>query len=165
MVTVSLDTKGHNGHILLEPNLSLSWKNNIHIFLVISLLTLLVSSYFIFMGGWLILPFSALELLLIATSSYMFFRHYNQCEVIRFTDDKIIIELGKNSPEIYSEFQRHWSKIHIQNSEHYDIPRVTIKSHGNEAELGAFLGHDEKMKLIQALEDITSCFQSQHWRK
>ncbi|MDH5485628.1 MAG: DUF2244 domain-containing protein [Gammaproteobacteria bacterium] len=165
MVTVTLDNKPYNGHIMLEPNLSMSWKNNIHIFMIISILTIIISTYFVLLGGWLVLPFSGLELILIATSSYMFFKHYNRCEVIRFTEDTIIIEQGKYTAEEYSEFQRHWSKIHIQNKGPHDIPRVSIKSHGIEKEFGTFLGYDEKMALIQTLEEMTSSFQSQHWRK
>ena len=165
MITVNLDTKGYTGHILLEPNLSLSWKHNTYIFIFISFFTLLVSGYFVAKGGWLVLPFSGLELIVIAVSLYMFFNHYNQCEVIHFTDNKVVIEQGKNSPEISWEYQRHWSKIHVQNLGPYDIPRVSIKSHGNETELGTFLGYDEKITLIRTLEDITTSFQSQDWRK
>ena len=161
MITISIDKTGYTGHILLEPNLSFSWKTNIRFFILITIITLIISGYFISKGGWLVLPFSGLELIIIATSLYMFFKHYNHCEVITFTDDKVLIEYGKKEPEKSWEYQRHWSKIHIKEHGLFEIPKVSIKSHGNETEMGSFLGYDEKILLIETIEEITSSFQRQ----
>lgn len=160
MVTVSLDNSGYNGHILLEPNLSLSWKTNTRLFVILALITLFIAGIFFRQGGWLVILFSGAELLLIAISIYLFFCHYNHRELITFTPDKVVIERGRNSPEITSEYQRHWSKIHIQEHGLYDIPRVCIKSHGKETELGDFLGYDEKIMFIETIENITHKFQA-----
>ena len=165
MITISIDKQGYTGHILLEPNLSFSWKTNIRFFILISTITLLVAGYFISKGAWLVFPFSGLELIIIGVSLYMFFKHYNHCEVITFTDDKVIIECGKDRPEEFWEYQRHWSKIHIKGHGLFEIPKVSIKSHGNETEVGSFLGYDEKILLIETIEKITTSFQHQHWAK
>ncbi len=158
MVKVYLDDTGYNGHILLEPNISLSWKTNVRIFIFISLVTLMVAAYFLMIGGWLVLPFSGLELLMIGTSLYMFFHHYNHCEVIRFTESRVVIEHGKESADKSWEYQRHWSSIHVQDRGQCCVPVVRIKSHGKERELGAFLGYEEKKQLIDVLEEITQKF-------
>jgi len=165
MVTISIDKQGYTGHILLQPNLSFSWKTNIRFFILISTITLFIAGYFFIKGGWLVLPFSGLELIIIGTSLYMFFKHYNHCEVIRFTNDKVIIEYGKDDPEESWEYQRHWSKIHIKEHGLFDIPKVSIKSHGKETEVGSFLGYDEKILLIETIEKITKSFQHQDWEK
>ncbi|MDH5764476.1 MAG: DUF2244 domain-containing protein [Gammaproteobacteria bacterium] len=165
MVTVSIQENGYNGHILLEPNLSLSWKTNTRIFFVICLITLLIAIHFYRIGGWLVLPFSGLELLLICISVYLFFQRNNHCEVITFTDDKVVIEKGKNSPEKSWEYPRHWSKIYIKEHGLYDIPKVSIKSHGNEMEIGSFLGYKEKLLFIKTLKKLTTEFQSYDWEK
>lgn len=110
------------------------------------------------LGGWLVLPFSGLELLMIGISLYMFFHHYNHCEVIRFTENKVVIEYGKDAPEESWEYQRHWSSFQIQDNGVCSTPAIRIKSHGNEKELGAFLGYDEKKQLIEILEEITQKF-------
>ncbi|TNF36570.1 MAG: DUF2244 domain-containing protein [Gammaproteobacteria bacterium] len=162
MVTISIDNCGYNGHILLEPNLSLSWKTNTRLFIVICLITLIISGYFFSIGGWMVLPFSGAELFLIAISTYLFFSRNNHREVITFTSDKVVIERGKRLPETTREYQRHWSKIHVQEHGLYNIPRVSIKSHGKETELGAFLGYDDKMLFINTLENITRRFQTRH---
>lgn len=165
MVTVSLDKEGHTGNILLEPNLSLSWKTNVRLIFLITVITLIIAAYFTRLGGWLVLPFSGLELILITVSLYMFFRRNNHCEVIRFTDDKVVVEYGKSEPEKSWEYQRHWSKIHVREHGLYDIPKVSIKSHGKEMELGSFLNYDDKILFIDTLEKITLAFQRQDWEK
>ena len=160
MVTVSINDNGYNGHILLEPNISLSWKTNTRIFYIICIITLAISIHFYRIGGWLVLPFSGLELLLISIAVYLFFQRNNHCEVIRFTDDKVVIEKGKKFPEKSWEYPRHWSKFHIEEHGLYDIPKVTIKSHGKEMEMGSFLGYDEKLLFIKTLKELTRQFQS-----
>ncbi|HEY9051218.1 MAG TPA: DUF2244 domain-containing protein [Gammaproteobacteria bacterium] len=160
MVTVSIDDSGYNGHILLEPNLSLSWKTNTRLFLILAVIILFIATFFFRLGGWMVILFAGAELLLIAVSIYLFFSHYNHRELITFTADKVVVERGRYSPEITSEYKRHWSKIHIQEDGLYDIPRVCIKSHGKETELGAFLGYDEKIMFIKTIENITHQFQA-----
>jgi len=165
VITVSIDKQGYTGNILLEPNLSFSWKTNVRFFIVISIITFIVAGYFISKGGWLVLPFSGLELIIIGTSLYMFFKHYNHCEVITFTDNKVIIEYGKDEPEKSWEYQRHWSKIHVKEYGLFETPKVSIKSHGKETEVGSFLGYDEKILLIETIKEITTSFQNQDWAK
>ena len=165
MVTVSINSNGYNGHILLEPNLSLSWKTNTRIFFVICIITFFIGIYFYRLGGWLVLPFSGLELLLISTATYLFFRRNNHCEVITFTDNKVVIERGKDAPEKAWEYPRHWSKFHIEEHGLYDIPKVSIRSHGKEMEMGSFLGYKDKRLLIKILKDLTQKFQSYDWEK
>ncbi|VAW70463.1 hypothetical protein MNBD_GAMMA09-2151 [hydrothermal vent metagenome] len=158
MVKISLDNTGYTGHIVLQPNISLSWKANLRIFAFITAVTLMVAMYFVSRGGWLVLPFSGLELVMIGVSLYMFFHHYNHIEVIHFTDNQIVVERGKQAAEKSWEYQRHWSKFYIEEHGLFDIPKVRIKSHGREIELGSFLGYDEKQQFIRVLEDITQKF-------
>ncbi len=160
MVIVSIDNSGFNGHILLEPNLSLSWKANTRLFVIFALITLLIAGYFTIQGFWMVLPFSGIELLIIGISLYLFFRRNNHREVITFTPDKVVIERGRHSPEISCEYQRYWSKIYVQKQGMLDIPHVSIKSHGMETELGAFLGYEEKLRFIEILKNITHKFQT-----
>jgi uncharacterized membrane protein len=159
MVEASIDERGYTGHIVLKPNLSLSWRTNKRLFLFITMITAFVAGHFIRIGGWMVLPFSGLELLLIGMSTWMFFCRYNTREVIRFTDNTVIIERGKNTAEKTWEYPRHWSQIHIREHGAYDIPAVCIRSHGKELELGKFLGYDEKLVFIRLLKDITREFQ------
>jgi len=161
MVTVSIDDKGLTGHILLQPNLSLSWKQNVRLLSAVFIALLGISVYFSSLLGWLVLPYSGLEFILLAVSLYLFFRQHNYKEVIRFSEDSLIIERGKNKPEKTWVYQRQWSKFHIHAQGASDSPKICLMSHGKELELGAFLNYDEKLQLIECLKQITLKFQRQ----
>lgn len=161
MVTVSIDEKGLNGHILLKPNLSLSWNQNARFLITVFFILLVVSLFFGLKIGWLVLPYSGLEFLLLAASLYFLFRRYNRKEVIRFSKDRLIIERGKDKPDKTWIYQRHWSKFYIHDQGKYDIPKICLVSHGKELELGAFLSYDDKQLLIKNLIQITKNFQDQ----
>lgn len=161
MVSVSIDEKGFNGHILLQPNLSLNWNQNARFLIVMFIVLLSISALFSSVIGWLVLPYSGLEFILLSVSLYLFFRRYNCQEVIRFSQHQLIIERGKDKPEKTWVYQRHWSKFHIHEQGIYHTPRVCLVSHGKELELGAFLGYDDKRLFIEKLVQITDNFQHQ----
>ena len=158
MVRVSIDKQGYTGHILLQPNISLSWRSNKRFIASLGILSMVIASYFTYHGFWVVMPFSGLEILFFAISIYIFFNRNNHREVLTFTADKVVIETGKQTPEKSYEYQRHWSQFHVRGDDKRDIPRLSIKSHGRELELGAFLGYDEKIMLIEAIKNITRSF-------
>jgi len=158
MVEVSMDESGYIGQILLQPHISLSWNSNLRVFLFLSAISILVGMYFMHKGIWLVLPFSGLELLIFFISISLFFRRYYYCETIQFSDDWIVVEHGCKKVEQSWQYQRHWSKFHVQQKSQYDAPQIYIKSHGKEIELGAFLCHSEKIYLISVLKEITNKF-------
>lgn len=160
MVTASIDQQGYTGRILLQPNLSLSWHSNKTIIALIALFSLCIGAYFSFRGFWMIMPFSGFYLLFFALAIYIFFCRHSRREVVTFTDDKVVIERGRYRPEKHYEYQRHWSKIYVRDNGRNDIPTVSIRSHGRELELGAFLGYEEKLLLIETLKNITRAFRA-----
>ena len=160
MVKASIDEQGYTGHILLQPNLSLSWQTNRTIIIGIAIISLCIGFYFTYRGFWVVLPFSGLEVLAFALSIYIFFHRNRHCEVVTFTADKVLIERGRTTPEKCYEYQRHWSQIYVSDKGGYNIPRVSIKSHGRELELGSFLGYEEKLLFIHTLKNITQAFRN-----
>lgn len=161
MVIVSIDEKGLNGHILLQANLSLSWMQNAQFLAAVFIALLGISVYFSSILGWLVLPYSGLEFIILAASLYLFFRQHNNQEVIRFSADNLVIERGKNRPEKTWVYQRQWSKFHIREQGIFDSPKIYLVAHGKELELGAFLSYDEKLLLIENLKQITCNYQHQ----
>lgn len=160
MVTASIDQQGYTGQILLQPNLSLSWQSNKTIIALIALFSLCVGASFSFQGFWMVMPFSGFYVLFFALAIYMFFRRQCRREVVTFTDDMVVVERGRYRPEKHYEYQRHWSQIYIRDNGHNDIPTVSIRSHGHELELGAFLGYEEKLQFIDTLKTITRAFRA-----
>lgn len=160
MVTVNLDKQGINGHILLEPNQSMNWKENLNTLIVFCFLTVLVAIYFLLNGKWLVLPFSGLEILVFFICLYIYFNKNRYCEVIRFTSDNVIIEQGKKSAESIKSYKRLWSKFYIEPSSSLSMPRIFIRFQDQETEIGSFLNYDDKQQLINTLKIIINNYKN-----
>lgn len=180
MISASLDDTGYTGMIILKPSLSLSWKANLRFYLTLCILSLSIASVFLLQGRWLVLPFTVIALIVLGASLYVFFCSHSRSEVIRFNEREVIIERGRYTAESTIKYPRQWSEFYIagesageaadknsafeateqmfNGSLHSAIPIITIKSREQETELGAFLGYEEKIQLIQLLKKITQQF-------
>lgn len=181
MVNIRLDDSGYRGLIILRPDLSLSWQNNVKVFQLIALCSLAIASVFVSQGRWLVLPFSGAEVLLLGASLYAFYRRASRTQLIRLSEHSVIIEQGYRRAEQRVEYPRYWSEFHIESiaptedsaghkaaklqgiePDLQPVPRVTISARQQQTELGAFLGHADKQRLIHALKEITARFCASH---
>jgi len=161
MITPTLNSDGITGHILIEPNRPISWRENMRFIKVFALLSFIIALVSMQQGYLLVLPFSGLEVLLLFICLYLVYKHYSICQIIYFTSDRIIIESGKNCADQRTEYQRHWSKFLVDNMNNNNIPRLCISSKGKQTEIGAFLSYQDKLILIDLIKNITATFQSQ----
>ena len=164
MITPDLDEEKCTGSILIEPNRPISWQDNVRFIKVFALVSFLIGVFFVYHGFILVLPYSGLEVLLLALCLYLVYKHYTFCQVIYFTENSVIIESGDDHVLNRIEYQRHWSKFHVEKSGRYNIPRFSIQSMGKSTEIGSFLNHDDKVTLIKLVKDITNCYQSNQTR-
>jgi len=160
MITPSLNSDGTNGHILIEPNRPINWQDNILFIKRLALVLFIISSIAMYQGLILVMPFSGIEVIFISCCLYLVFKRYSTCQIIYFTDDSVVIESGEHSATKRIEYQRYWSKFHIDQKGHFNIPRLSINSKGKATELGAFLNYDDKLKLINLIKSITTNFSS-----
>lgn len=153
MVRSELDSVTGEGHIVLSPNNSASWKFNLVLWAALTFILAVVATGFLLMGLWMIFPFSMLEIVVLYAGLH--FVAYNNCktEVITFRGDRIIIEKGRSSSERIWEYQRTWAKIFVKPPQFRGYPvRIFIRSHGKELELGSFLNEQDKKELISQLK-------------
>ena len=144
-----------SGYIVLKPNNSASWRFNILVVASLALLAMLISTFFLLQGLWLIAPFSGLEIIALLGCLYLCARSNIQTEVIKFSPDKVVIEQGSTFAEKSWEYHRLWAKILVRKPRHRGHPdQVVIRSHGKELELGSFLNKDDNETLVNKLRDI-----------
>jgi len=144
-----------SGYIVLKPNNSASWRFNMLVMASLALLALLISTFFLLQGLWLIAPFSGLEVLALLGCLYLCARSNIQTEIIKFSPDKVVIEQGRTFAEKSWEYHRSWAKIFVRKPRHKGHPdQIVIRSHGKELELGSFLNRDDKQTLVNKLRNI-----------
>lgn len=144
-----------NGYIVLKPNNSATWRFNMMVVASLAVIGLLISTFFLVQGLWLIAPFSGLEILALLMCLYLCTRSNIQTEVIKFSPDKVIVEQGRTFAEKSWEYHRTWAKIFVRKPKHRGHPdQIVIRSHGKELELGSFLNKDDKEALVKKLRHI-----------
>lgn len=123
------------------------------VFVGISTVSLTIATYFALLGGWMVLPFSGAELLLLGGCLYFSLRQCSVCEIVIITEQCIRIEKGRRKNlERRHEFNRNWAKIILEASSIRGYPsRLVIRSHGKEVEIGRFLVESERQVLAGEL--------------
>jgi uncharacterized membrane protein len=160
MVATELNQHGTQGTIILQPNRSFSWRDNVWFLVGISGLSLMIGLMFMLQGFWLILPFGVLELSLLGACLYQCARFTHLQEVITFTPEALTIERGYGKPDKRHEFHRIFAQIFVRKPLHrWYGSKVAIRSKGKEVEVGSFLSEDERKSLIKDLRSMVSHFE------
>jgi len=164
MVNLKIDAKRNIYTILLQPNRSISWKNNLMFIGVIFFSCFLIASLLAIAGASYILPFAGLEVLLVFICVYLVAIKTKKNEIIILTPDKLVIERGSYNLRENKEFFRLWTQIEIEKSTHPWYPlHILIASKGERIPIGDFLTEEEKLELIGKMEEIILFFKQQEF--
>jgi uncharacterized membrane protein len=138
---------------ILRPDRSLDWHGNLRFFGLISLVIFSISSWFAWLGAWLVLPFAGLELAALGAGLYLVSADGLETETISIRKDKLEICKGRRRIMSTTCLQRCWVKVRFEPAIHAWYPgRLVIRSHGKSTEIGSFLGSEEKERLARDLE-------------
>jgi uncharacterized membrane protein len=96
---------------LLRRNCSVSPGQLAGMFVALTVLSLLVAMFFWFMGATLVLPFTAIELVAVATAFLVYARHATDRESIRLTAGQLVVEQELAGRLTRCEFARHSVRI------------------------------------------------------
>jgi uncharacterized membrane protein len=80
-------------HWILRRNCSVSPRQLGGMFVLLCVLSLTVAGFFWSQGAWMVLPFSALELLAAGTAFLVYARHATDGETIRLRNGRLVVEV------------------------------------------------------------------------
>jgi uncharacterized membrane protein len=138
--------------ITLAPNCSLKPAGAWAFFAATCLFSLSFALFFVCLGFWPVLPFWALEMLVLgfALHASMRRRHYSQTVVI--TESRISLVTRSRRGEAKQEFARHWAKVRLRSPPRRSRPsRLMIESQGRAYEVGSFLTEEDRCRLAERL--------------
>ena len=148
MIIYDTDQEKRVYRIVLIPNRSISWPLLVRFYVFTCFVSFSIASIFAFIGYWMVLPFSGLEMLALGIGLYLASRKIYGQEVITFDGNKIRVEKGCHRPDQQWEFDNYWARISVEKQGQYvKHQKVFIGSHGARIELGAFLHDSEKESL------------------
>lgn len=138
---------------VIRPNSSLSWHGNKVFFLIMCVISFGIASVFAAAGYWVVFPFAGLEMGVLGVALYLCASQAAWCEVVSIDEDQVQVLKGRDRPEQTFVFNRHWARVVLSRPVATGHPgRLSIRSHGQEVEVGAFLNREERERLASALQ-------------
>ena len=138
--------------IFIRPNCSLSWRDTVRVFTVIAIVSVSIAVMFAWLGLWLVVPFTGLELMALGGVLYYCALRGQRLEVIQFDSDEGQVQ---HSDGRRVTFQRYWARAHLLPPRHrHDNSRLLIGSHGRTVEVGACLNETERKELATRLRRL-----------
>lgn len=155
MIVTDIDDSNRTGIIILRPNHSWSWRANLIFLSVFMGVSLTISLGFLMVGAWVILPFSLIEITVVALCMHYCVKQCSRQEVITVSDYEVKIERGVRAACEEETFHRMWAKFFVCKPKHpWDPLAVSIRSHGQESEIGSFLSKRDKQDLVAELKRV-----------
>ena len=141
--------------IVLRGNASLSARAALCIFLGLAISATFIGVLLAIGGAWPVIPFLGLELVVVGAVFCRMCRRARDCEVLAFEDDRLHIVQHCGNSERRHEFQRYWARVALKPvRDGWYPPRLVIRSHGREVEIGASLNEDQRTELAQRLRRV-----------
>lgn len=143
------------GRLVLAPNHSSTWRKTSYFLLLLLALSLTIAFGFTIQGYWMILPFSILEVSVVATCFYFLARRARYREVIEFSTDEVIITSGIKGPERRYHWPRFFTKIMVHAPRYaWYAPTIELRHRNENIEVGSFLNPAEKTALVKHLHQL-----------
>lgn len=156
----SLQEPGANpyiGQIVIRPNNSMGWQTTRYFIATLMVISFTMAIAFTLQGYWMILPFTIVEMGVLLGCFYYLIRRNQTQEVVSFAADQVVMEIGRDTPEVRYEWQRFFTKVLIQPPPHPWYPsKVALRYRDKEYEIGKFLNPADKQTLITELRNMVA---------
>ena len=120
---------------LMKRNCSFSPRQVGLFYLSIVSFSLLVAGSFLFIGVWMIIIFTAIEITALTIALYVYSRHALDYEKITINGKQLLIEKSWGGKIQTDEFNTVWTKLHSSGTGKHNL---TLKSANKEVPIGFF---------------------------
>ncbi len=139
--------------IELAPNCSLKPAGAIFFFATTCLFSLGLALFFVFQGFWPVLPFWALEMLVLGFALQSSMRQGRYTQTVTITESQIRLVTRTRRGVAKQEFARHWAKVRLRSPpRRHGLSRLTIETRGRAYEVGSFLTEEDRCRLAKRLK-------------
>ena len=154
---VSVNRAGPETVILIKPNHSASWRQNLWLLAALAVPSLGAGVAFALLGAWPILPFASIELVALGGALYWVNWKLEYRHVIRFTNGSVVIDKGYFIPKRSWHFLREEAALRISTETHrWQGPELSVHDQQTETRVGDFLNRDETLELLNVLKQQLS---------
>ena len=134
---------------LMKRNCSFSPKQVGVFYLSIVCFSLLVATYFLLIGVWMVIIFTSIEILALTFALYIYSRHALDYEKITIVGKQLLFERSWGGKIQSYEFNTIWTKLIRSESGGRDL---VLKTSTKEVPIGFFVGVNEQQQFEKELE-------------
>ena len=131
---------------VLRRNCSLTPRQLCVAFALVGTTSMLVSLAWALSGAWIVLPFVAIELAVLAVAFVAYARHAADCERIILAGDKVSVEVFHGARFERSEIPRQWLRCGIDDGQQ---GLVRLTSSRKEVRIGQFVGQADRKRFVE----------------
>ncbi len=117
--------------------------------------SLVLAAVFVAAGAWPVLPYSLLEIGVVACAYVWSERHAGDWERLTVLGDRVVVEQVKGSTTQRREFNRYWLRVDVEPAAHGRAPRVFLRGGGASWEFGHALPAQERLAVARELRQRT----------
>ncbi len=134
-------------------NLSLTAKTRWRIFGLLATLSLSLASGFVAAGAWMVLPYSVLELTILALAFRYIERRALDWERLTVSGDRVIVERCMGGARERREWNRPWVRTELEQSR-FGRRRLLLRCGGERWEFGNALAEPERNAVARELKRL-----------
>ena len=144
--------------LVLTPNRSMDWHGNLQVILALAILITIGATPLVLMGGWVVILFALLQILLLTVGLYITLRKLEYHEVLTLQGGQLSFQRGSSRREgqfdASSTFPKYSVNILVEEHEQpMSAPDIDLIADGHCYPLGEFLNRDDRFKLEKILEN------------
>jgi len=142
--------------VVARRNDSLGTRGRCMAFCAVAGLSLTLGIAFVVAGAWLVLPWSLLEIGVLAAAFLYLERRARDWERLTVQGDRVIVERARGGQLDRREMNRHWVRVDIADARDGKPARILLRSAGEACEFGAELAADARGEVARRLRRLTA---------
>ncbi len=143
-------------------NDSLGTRRRWTVFGALASLSLVLAVAFALAGAWPVVPYSALEIGVLAVAFAYIERHANDWERLTIVADQVVVERAFGGRHERREFNRYWVRVEVSESGVSRTPHVSLHSAGSAWSFGETLPVRERVAMAADLRRMLGARNSGH---
>ena len=137
-------------------NLSLSARSRWTVFGVLTAVSLTVAGALAAAGAWMVLPYSVLELTVLACAFHYVAKRAGNWERLTVSGDRVIVERATGGQYARREFNRPWLRVDLEEPRFGSRRRLLLRSAGEQWEFGDALRDTQRTEIAATLRRLSA---------
>jgi uncharacterized membrane protein len=141
--------------VVARRNDSLGTRGRCMAFCLVAAVSLMLGIAFVLAGAWLVLPWSLLEISVLAGAFVCLERRARDWERLTVQGDRVIVERMQGGRVHRREWNRHWLRVETSAGLDGQPARILLRSAGDACEFGAELPAEARGTVARDLRRLT----------